>query len=130
MNTRKTGIAATVIGAIGSVALLFYAGTRGGSNKTQPVVMILIAIWVLSPFVILLAADALSKSWSDVTRSALYAMMIVIPVISLIVYVLMATGPVRPKAAAPFVATPPVSWLLILIALSIGSLLGRRRQIR
>ena len=127
MNTRKTGVAATVIGAIASVALLVYVGTRAGSNKTQPVVMILIAIWVLSPFVILLAAKSLSKSWSDTTRAALYAMMIVIPVISLIVYVWAATGPLRPKAAAPFVGTPPVSWLLITLVLSFAAFIGRRR---
>lgn len=125
---RTAGLAATVLGAIASVALLVYVGNRGGSNKAQPVVMVLIATWVLSPYVILFAADALAKTWSDMTRSTLYGMMILVTVISLAVYISAATGPIKPKPAAPFVATPVLSWVLILIALSLASFIARRRQ--
>ncbi len=125
---RTVGLGSIVIGAIASVALLLYVGSRGGSNKTQPVVMVMIAIWVLSPYVILFALDALSESWSDMTRSTIYGMMIFITVISLAAYIFAATGPLKPKPAAPFVAIPPLSWLLIAIAIAFASFISRRRM--
>jgi hypothetical protein len=127
MRLRTLGLAATVIGVLVSVALLVYVGSRAGSNKTQPVVMLLIAIWVVSPWVILLALDAISKSWSDMTRSTIYGMMIFTTVISLAVYLYSAMGPVKPKAAAPFVAIPPLCWLLSAIAIAFASFIARRR---
>jgi len=114
---KRIGLTAMVIGAIASVALLFHVGMHGGSNRSQPVVMVLIGIWVLSPFVLLFAANAIAPS------RALYVVMIVIAVLSIAVYLWAATGPGRPKPAAPFVGIPPLSWLLIAVAF----VAGRRR---
>jgi len=127
-SLRTAGLAATLIGAIASVALLVYVGNRRGSNEAQPIVMALIGIWVVSPFVILLAASALSKGWSPLTRTTLYITMIVITVLSMIVYTLAATGPIRAKPAAPFVGIPPVSWVLIAASLAIAALVSRKRN--
>ena len=117
---RRLGLAATAIGAIASVALLFYVGMRRGSNAAQPVVMILIGIWVLSPFLILYALNRIAPS------KALSVTMIMVPVISLTVYLWGAMGPIRSKPAAPFVVIPPVSWILIAISLVIARLAGKR----
>ena len=111
---KRLGLAATASGAVGSVALLCYVGMRSGSNSAQPVVMILIGIWVLSPFVILWALNAFAPS------RLLHAMMIVIAGASIAVYAWAAAGPGRPKPAAPFVGMPPVSWLLIAVAFVAG----------
>jgi len=127
MTLQRSGLASIVIGAIGSVASLAYVGTRNGSNAAQPLVMILIAIWVLSPFVILFALQRLSASWSPAARTTLYSMMLIVTVISLLVYLPAAAGPVRPKPAAPFVTVPPLSWLLIAISLAVAVVLGRRQ---
>ena len=126
MTLQRSGLASNVIGAIVSVAALAYVGMRSGSNGAQPVVMILIAIWVLSPFVILFALHRISSSWSSTTRAALYSMMLVVSVISMVVYLYAAVGPVRPKPAAPFVAVHPVAWALITISLVIAAFAGRR----
>ena len=120
---------AAVVGAIASVAMLVYVGNRGGSNKAQPVVMILIAIWVLSPYVILVAGHARSGSWSDLSRVTLYWMMIVVAVISFIVYVPFGMGPIRPKPAAPFVGIPPLQWILIVAALLVAAGITRRKSV-
>lgn len=119
---------ANAIGAIVSVAALIYVGTRSGSNAAQPVVMVLIAIWVISPFVILFALHKVSASWSSATRSALYVMMLIISVLSLVVYLAAAAGPARPKPAAPFVALPPVAWVIIAIALLVAAFVSRSKQ--
>ena len=126
---RTAGLAAAVIGAIVSVAMLVHVGTRSGSNKAQPVVMILMAIWVSSPYVLLVAGKAFSKSWSDLSRATLYWMMIVVAVISLAVYIPFGTGPVGPKPAAPFVAIPPLQWILIVVALLIAAGTSRRKSV-
>ena len=91
--------------------------------------MILMAIWVLSPYVMLFAGNALSKSWSDLSRATLYWMMIVVAVISLAVYIPFGTGPIRPKPAAPFVGIPPLQWILIIAALLIAAGMSRRKSV-
>ena len=118
---KRLGLAASVTGALVSVALLCYVGMRSGSNSAQPVVMILIGIWVLSPFVILWALNAVAPG------RVVYMMMIVIALMSVIVYVWAATGPSRPKPAAPFVGLPPFSWILITVSLVVARLGGKRR---
>ena len=127
MTSQKSGLVATVIGAIVSVASLFYVGARGGNNIAQPVVMILIGLWVVSPFVILFLLHKLSASWSSTSRTTLYRLMLLIAVVSLVVYLSVAIGPPRAKAAPPFVVVPPISWLIIAISLSVAAIAGRRR---
>ena len=125
---RTAGIIATVIGAIASVAMLVYVGNRIGSNGVQPVVMILIGIWVLSPYVLLMAGNGLSKKWSDLSRTTLYWMMIVVAVISLVVYIPIGLGPIRSKPAAPFVGIPPLQWILIVAALFVAARISKRKM--
>ena len=127
MTLQRSGLASNVIGAIVSVASLVYVGTRFGSNKAQPVVMILIGIWVLSPFVVLFALHRISSGWSSSTRVTLYGLMLTVTAISLIVYLSAAAGPVKSKPAAPFVAVPPAAWVLIAISLAIAAIAGRRK---
>jgi uncharacterized membrane protein len=127
VTLQRSALVSNGIGAIVSVASLGYVGARFGSNAAQPVVMILIAIWVISPFVILFALHRLSASWSSAARTTLYSLMLIVTVISLAVYLSQAAGPVKPKPAAPFVALPPAAWLLIAISLGVGAVMGRRR---
>lgn len=81
--------------------------------------MILMAIWVLSPFIILVWADLVSKSWSVLTRAALYGVMLVLPLASLASYGANALRPPKAQAAFIFVVVPPASWLLIAIVVTI-----------
>src|SRR6266404_890333 len=119
---RTTALIALPAGAAGSVGFMLRAGHRNPSR----VLLILFAIWVLSPFVALVFATIVSKDWSVLTRTTLYAVMLVLTVSSLAIYGDVALGPPRAKTAFAFVVVPPASWLLITTTVSIAALISRR----
>jgi hypothetical protein len=120
---RTAALIALPAGATGSIGLMLRAGHRNPSG----VLLILFAIWVLSPFVALLFAIMVSKDWSVLTRATLYGVVLVLTVTSLAIYGDVALGPPRAKTAFAFVVVPPASWLLIAITISIAVLISRRR---
>jgi hypothetical protein len=119
---RLTALIALLVGAAGSVGLTLHAGRHNASR----ILLIIFAIWVLSPFMGLVLANVVSKSWSVVTRAALHGLMLIIALGSLAIYADVALGPPRAKTAAVFVVVPPASWLLIAITLPGAALLSRR----
>jgi hypothetical protein len=121
---RTAALFALPAGAVGSIGFMLRAGHRNPSRA----LLILFAIWVLSPFVGMLFATILSKDWSALTRTTLYGVMLVLTVSSLSIYGDVALGPPRPKTAFAFVVVPLASWLLIAIATSIAALISRRRE--
>jgi len=120
---RAAGMFGLLAGAIGSVGFVFYYGQRNPSR----LLIVLFAIWVLSPFVALLGADLMSTRWSPLTRATLHAVMLVIAVGSLAAYANAALGPPRAQGAFAFVIVPPLSWLLSGLAISV-SLFARGRH--
>ena len=76
---RKAASIAVLAGAVGSVGLLLRATDR---NPSQ-LLVVLLAIWVVSPFVALLWASIVSKGWSVLIRVTLYGVMLVVPLSSL-----------------------------------------------
>jgi hypothetical protein len=123
---RVAAVTAVVAGAVGSVALTLYAGRRSDSRT----LMVLFAMWVLSPFVALVLANVASKRWSVLTRAMLYSVMLVLTVGSLAIYAVRALRPPRTQAAFVFVVVPPASWLLIAVVVPIAALISRRRSRR
>ena len=119
---RAAAAIAVAAGAAGSVGLVLHACRRIDSPR---LLMGLFAIWVLSPFVILAVGYVLSRRWSVLTRATLYGVILVVTVASLAIYGVAALGPSRPKAA-PFVLVPPVSWLLMAIAVPAAAFRSRR----
>jgi hypothetical protein len=113
---RAAGMVAMLEGAIGSVGLVFYYGRRNPSR----LLIVLFAIWVISPFVALLATDIMSARWPARSKATLYGVMLVIAVGSLAVYAEAALGPPRGQGAFPFVIVPPLSLLLSGVAISIA----------
>jgi hypothetical protein len=121
VRMRAAALIAVVCGAAGSVVLMLRAGQR------SPTLLIVLFLgWVLSPFVLLVIADAASKRWSALTRLALYAAMLVVAVGSLAVYADDARGHRRPQAAFVYVAVPPASWLLLAAVVPIAAAMSRR----
>ena len=118
---RAWVLIAVAAGAVGSVALMLYAGRSAPAQLIVP-----FAIWVLSPFVLLWWANVASKDWSATTRAALYSVTLVVTVGSLIIYAARALRPPKAQGAFVFVAVPPASWLLIATAISIAALISRR----
>jgi ACR3 family arsenite efflux pump ArsB len=103
---------------------------RAGHGNPSRVLLLLFAIWVLSPFVALVFATIVSKDWPVLTRTALYGVMLVLTVSSVAIYGDVALGPPRAKTAFAFVVVPPASWLLIAITLSTAALISRGRSDR
>jgi hypothetical protein len=122
---RVTALIAVLAGAVGSVGFMLRAG------RNAPLFLIvLFALWVLSPFMALVLADVVSKRWSVPTRATLYSVMLVLTLCSLTIYGDVALGPPRAQAAFAFVVVPPASWLLIAIALPTAALISGRRSRR
>jgi hypothetical protein len=118
---RTLALIALPAGAAGSVGFMLRAGHRNPSR----VLLLLFAIWVLSPFAALSFATIASKDWSVLTRATLYCVTLVLTASSLAIYGDVALGPPRAKTAFAFVVVPPASWLLIAITLSVAALISR-----
>ena len=120
---RAAALIAVLAGAVGSVGLTLHAGRHNNSR----ILLVLFALWVLSPFVALVWADVVSKRWPVLTRATLYSVMLVLTLGSLALYGDVALGPPRAKTAFVFVVVPPASWLLIAVSVAIAALISRRR---
>ena len=79
---RGCALISLMAGAVGSIAFTLYAGRRNNSR----LLMVIMTIWVLSPFMILFGAGLLSKYWRPAARKLLYIGKIGLPLISLAVY--------------------------------------------
>ncbi len=119
---RGAALIAVLAGAVGSVSLMVYVGRRNDSR----ILLGLFGLWVLSPFMVLVLANVVSKRWSVFTRATLYSVMLVLTLGSLAIYGDVAFGPPRAKAAFVFVVVPPASWLLIAIVVPIAALISGR----
>src|ERR1039458_205725 len=76
---RIAALLALLAGAVGSVGLMLHAGRHNDSRF----LLVLFALWVLSPFVALILANVVSKRWPVHTRVALYTVMLVLTLGSL-----------------------------------------------
>jgi len=119
---RGAALIAVVVGAAGSAGFMLRVGHR---NKSL-ILMSLFTIWVLSPFVALVLANAVSKRWTVVTRATLHCVMLVVTVGSLAIYGNVALGPPRAKPAFFFLVVPLVSWLLMAVVVPIAEFLSGR----
>jgi len=118
---RAAALIAVVVGAAGTVGLFLRAGQR-----TPRLLLVLMAIWVLSPFIALVLASVVSKRWSSLTRATLYGVMLAVTLGSLAIYGDDAMGHRRAQAAFVYVLVPPASWLLIAIAVPIAAFISGR----
>ena len=121
---RVAALTSMVVGAIGSVVLMLYAGRRNPSS----LLIFLFVIWVLSPFLLLALADIISQRWSRLTRLSLYRVTLVLTLSSLAIYAHRALGPPRPQAAFIFIVVPPLSWLFVAVVVSVAGLISGRSK--
>jgi hypothetical protein len=119
---RAAALIAVLAGGAGSVGLML----RAGHGNTSRLLLVLFALWVLSPFMALVLANVVSKQWSVLTRATLYSVMLVLTLGSLAIYGDVALGPLRAKTAFVFVVVPPASWLLIVIVVPMAALISGR----
>jgi hypothetical protein len=122
-SLRLAALSAMLAGGVGSLGLTLRAGHRNPSR----ILILLFAIWVLSPFAALGWACMASQRWSNLTQAALYCVTLAVALVSLITYGVVALGPPRAQTAFVFVVVPPASWLLMAIVVPIAALISRRR---
>ena len=119
---RAAAAIALLVGAVGSVGLMLRAGHRNPSR----LLIILFTFWVLSPFMVLVLANAVSKRWSVLNRATLYVVMLVVTFGSLAIYGALAFGPLRAKTGFVFLVVPAASWLLMAIVVAIAAVISGR----
>jgi hypothetical protein len=87
---------------------------------------VILAIWVLAPFLALVLANVLSIRWPVLSGATLSAVMLVVSLGSLAVYGADAVWPRKSQPAFVFVVVPLVSWLLMALAIAIAAFLSGR----
>jgi len=112
---------ALIAGAVGSLGLMLFAGR----SNTHVLITLGFVFWVLAPFALLALAERKSESWAPATRATLHALTVLVAVGSLAIYGYRAAFPPRSTGAFLFVFVPPVSVVLVLVALAIASLMSR-----
>ena len=100
---HAAALIAVLAGAVGSVGLMLRAGHRNPSR----LLLVLFALWVLSPFIALVLANMVSKRWSVLTRATLYTVMLAIAVGSLAIYGDVALGPPGRRPLSYSLSFPP-----------------------
>jgi hypothetical protein len=86
------------------------------------------AIWVLSPFVLIILAGSISTRWSSRARMAFDGSALIVTLISLVAYTVRVIRPPRAQAAFVFVVVPPVCLFLIVGALAGAAWSSRGRS--
>src|SRR6266404_5315022 len=116
---------AVPVGALSSVGLMLYTGHRNPSR----ILIVIFALWVLSPFMALALASVVSKSWSVLSRATIHSATLVLTLGSFAIYAGVASGFLRAKAGFVFLVVPSVSWLFTTIVVLLAALLSGRRRI-
>ncbi len=119
---RASALIAALAGGVGSIALVLWAGRRNDSRM----LLVLFAMWVLTPFMVLLLASLVSKRWSVVGRAALHGVILVYALATLAIYGVFVLGPSSAKSVFAFIVVPPASWLLIAIVVPLAALIAGR----
>ena len=108
---------AAAIGAGGSLALMSIAGR----HQRSPVLILLFAVWVLSPYAALVFARAISTYWG-VSDTGLFSLALAITLGCLSIYASVALGYIKAKAGFIFLMVPQASWIAIAITFVAASL--------
>jgi hypothetical protein len=119
-SLRAAALIVALTGAIGSFGFMLRVGSHNESN----LLVLMFAVWVISPFVGLILANIVSRHWAVPTRAMLYSLMIVLALVSLTLYGDVALGPPRPQPAFRFLVVPGASWLLIAVTMPIVAFLS------
>lgn len=123
---RTAALVAALAAALGSTGFLLRAT---GRNPSQ-LLVVLLAVWVLSPFLALLWANATSARWSALTRASLHGATLTLALGSLAIYGADALWPRSSQGAFVFIVLPPASWLVGAAVVLIAAFVSGRRSRR
>ena len=117
---RTISLIAVTAGALGSVALMLYAG-----RTAPPLLLVLFALWVSSPFDALALCHAISSRWPAPMRTALYGATLVLAPVTLVIYAIATFGTHASRPTPVFVMVAPVSWVLIAVTIAAAAAASR-----
>src|SRR5262245_48361955 len=103
---RTTAFTAALVATIVSVVLMLRACRFNDSG----VALALIAVWILSPMIALVLAEAVAKRWPIFGRTTVYGLMLVVASASVIIYATDVLAPLNPRRGFPYALVPAVSW--------------------
>jgi hypothetical protein len=119
---RGVALVAVVLSAVGSFVLMLHAG-----EYRLNLLMLLFAVWDLSPFAALAVAGVASKRWPKITRAALYAVMLCVAGESVMVYGRVVwKRPAQPAFA--FLVVPLASWTLLIIVVLVAHVISTKKS--
>jgi ABC-type transport system involved in multi-copper enzyme maturation permease subunit len=119
---RRVAVLSALSGAAGSLVLMLHAGRRQQSR----LLVLLFAIWVVSPFIAALIANSVSKRWPEGARTMLYVLMMVLALGSWAIYGAVAFEYVKAKTGFVFLVVPFGSWLLIAVVVAAAMISARK----
>ena len=120
---RSAASFTAVAGAAGSLWLMLRAGHNNG--RIVPLV-ILFAMWVLSPFLALVWAQGSSARWPAGRQVTLHVTMLAVSLGSLAIYGINAVHPLSNKGAFIFLVVPAAGWALAAAGLAAAGALAKR----
>jgi hypothetical protein len=119
-------IIALVVFAIGWIVSLGFTLHAGHNNRSVFLVILFLG-WVSSPFLGQLVAASLSRHRPVVTRKAFYILMILLSIGSVVGY----SGVLSPAGMKPafiFLVIPLISWVLIMIIITVTISRARKKK--
>jgi hypothetical protein len=118
---RSVALVLIVVAAIVSFGLMLHVG-----QYRLNILMLLFAVWDLSPFVALFLAGIVSSRWPILMRAVLYALMLLVASESVLAYGrVVIKRPAQPAFA--FLVVPLVSWILLIMGLLIAHVVSTKR---
>jgi hypothetical protein len=122
---RRLALAAAAIGGAGSVAYLLQSGRR---NSELILLVTMFSIWVISPFLVLFRTILKSDRLTQTVQTTLYILTMGLALASLAIYSrLIDVKPAGSPNTFLFVAVPPVSMLVIAVAMFIAAVRSRKQ---
>jgi multisubunit Na+/H+ antiporter MnhG subunit len=122
---RFAAVVAVIAGAGGSLGLWIHA-----AQHPPLIIIALFVIWVLSPFALLGIGYANAQRWTFEAQKALYCVTLFIALATIVIYADDALNHRSAHRAFVYVIVPPVSWLLMVAAVTVGALRARKNRNR
>ena len=114
---RATALFVALAGAACSAG---FTTLRASQRNSPRLLLVLMAIWVMSPFIAFIYASVVAKRWPVPTQVRLYRAMLVVTLGSVAIYGVDALHPLSAKGAPVFVSVPAASWLIFFTVVAVA----------
>jgi hypothetical protein len=109
----------TTAAALGGLVAMFLIGR----HQRSILLIVMFAVWVLSPLVALVLINARARAWNPPAHRTFQYATILISGVAFIRYVWVVVRPLTAQPASTFLIVPLVSW----IAIGVAAAVARRR---